>query len=104
MNVKIPSFEEFKQNRERFIGRDDESLSGIDRGSVALNKQTQKHIYEIEGYRCRTLEEVERVAACQGIPLRELDYRPCAIPTGAGKCDILVRFLPKQARARRDAW
>lgn len=104
MEPKIPTFEEYKKNRSRFLGRDDETLIQADVGSTALAKQAVKYIYEIEGYRCRSLEEVERVAASQGIPMRDLDYRPVAIPTVAGKCEVLVRFLPKSVRERRDAW
>lgn len=99
----FPTFEEFKRNRHKYLGRDDDNLASVDRGSLVL-KQVRKHIYEIEGYRCKSLEEVERVAASQGIPMRELDYRPCIIPQSGHRCDILVKFVPKHVREKRNAW
>jgi hypothetical protein len=91
-----PSFDDFKKNREKWLGRDDEALGLADKGSGWAF--VKKHIYEIEGYRCKTLEEVEHVALCQGIPLRELDYRPQMLPRGCGKWDILVKFVPRKSR------
>ena len=100
----LPTFDEFRRNPEKYIGRDDERLEAVDRGGEHIRSVVQRHIYEIEGYRCKTLEEVERIASSQGIPLRELDYRPEVVPSSAGKCDLLVRFVNKNTRARRDAW
>lgn len=98
-----PTFEEFRRSPERFLGRQDQILSSADKGSKFLNN-VQRHIYEIEGYRCKTIEEVERVAASQGIPLRELDYRPELIPQGGGRADILVKFVSKTTRDARADW
>lgn len=100
----LPTFEEFAKNSEKYLGRDDEKLGLADAGSRNLEKHVQRHIYEIEGYRCKTLEEVERIAKSQGIPLRELDYQPMVQPTGGGKCDILVRFVSKAKREQRKLW
>lgn len=98
-----PTFEEFKRNPEKWTGRHDDLLSSADKGSQIL-KGVQKHIYEIEGYRCSTLEEVEKIAASQGIPIRSLDYRPELIPLGGGKANILVKFVSKDVRERRADW
>lgn len=100
----LPTFEQFRRNPEKYIGREDERLEEVDRGGEQIRNVVQRHIYEIEGYRCKSLEEVERVASQQGIPLRELDYRPEVVPTSAGKCDLLVRFVNKNTRARRREW
>lgn len=100
----LPTFEQFRRNPEKYIGREDERLEEVDRGGEQIRNVVQRHIYEIEGYRCKSLEEVERVASQQGIPLRELDYRPEVVPTSAGKCDLLVRFVNKSTRARRREW
>ncbi len=96
-----PTFEEFKKNRERYMGRDDDSLASVSKGGEISNRFTQKHIYEIEGYRCKTLEEVERIAKSQGIALRDLDYKAILIPQGAGKGNLLVKFVSKEERSRR---
>jgi hypothetical protein len=100
----LPTFEEFRKDPEKYLGRDDDRLAEVSRGGENIREIVQRHIYEIEGYRCKTLEEVERIAANQGIPLRELDYRPQVVPNSGGKCDILVRFVNKNTRARRNDW
>ncbi len=96
-----PTFDEFRKNREKYIGRDDEALGQVDKLGDLTRKFVQKVIYEIEGYRCSTLEEVEKIASNQGIPLRELDYRPHVIPMGSGKWDAVVKFMPKKSMERR---
>lgn len=96
----MPTFEEFTKNREKYLGRDEESLEQVDKGGINVRKVTQRHIYEIEGYRCKTLEEVQKVAGSMGIDLKKLDYRPQFIPCGAGKWDLKVVFVSKDRRLR----
>lgn len=100
----LPTFDQFARNSEKYVGRDDDRFAEADRGSTHLKAHVQRHIYEIEGYRCKSLEEVERIATAQGINIRELDYRPQVIPLGAGKCDLLVKFVSKDQRAKRKLW
>jgi hypothetical protein len=97
-----PTFEEFKRNREKYMGRDDDTLESAEKGSQTLKKYVKRYLYEIEGYRCRTLDEVDRVATSQGIPIKDLDYRPTVVPLGGGKFDILVKFISKSDRERRE--
>lgn len=100
----LPTFDQFAKNPDLLIERDDARFAEVDRGSRSLDRHVVRHIYEIEGYRCKSLEEVERVAKAQGIPLRELDYKPEVIPQGGGKCDLLVKFVSGPQRARRKLW
>jgi hypothetical protein len=103
--VGFPTFEEFSRNVEKYTGRDDDRLAEVDQGHTGhLATVVKKQTYEIEGYKCRTLEEVERIAKEKGIPLKELDYRPQLIPLGAGKADVLVRFISKSKRQTRGEW
>lgn len=95
-----PTFEQFCKNPERFRGRPDDILSSADRGSSIISS-VQKQIYEIEGVRCKTLEEVERVAGDMGISLKELDYRAELIPLPGQNSEILVRFVSKRERKFR---
>lgn len=99
----MPTFDEFCRNRERYMGRDDDRLAEVDRGSRTMDR-AKRYVYELEGYRCRTLEEVERVALSQGIALRELDYRPEVQQAGAGQFDVVVRFVAKSTRDKRKLW
>lgn len=99
----FPTFEEFARDPERYLGREDEVLALADEGCSILRKSNlvRKHVYEIEGFKCKSLEEVQKVAKSQGIPLTELDYSPVIIPRGAGQCDVLVKFIPKAELNRR---
>lgn len=98
----MPTFEEFRKNPERWTGRADAALADVSEGGTEVKNQYRKQTYEIEGYRCGTLEEVERIALSQGIKLKELDYRPQMIPQGGGQWDILVKFVSKPERRRRN--
>ena len=99
-----PSFDEFKKNYQRYVGSNDETLASVDNADTKLKGITKRILYEIEGYRAKSLEEVERIAAAQGIPIRELDYTGHCIPQGGGSCDILIKFVSKLERERRKAW
>lgn len=100
----MPTFEEFKKNYEFWTGRPDEKFSQVDKGSQHLAKYVKKHLFEIEGHRCKTLEDVEKVALDHGIPIKDLDYTAEIMPLGGGKCDILVKFISKADRERRKNW
>lgn len=100
----MPSFDEFCKNREKYMGREDDRLNEVERGSQTMRSNVARHVYELEGYRCKSLEEVERVAREMGINLRELDYRPQVQQAGAGKFDLLVRFVSKSTRQKRNNW
>jgi hypothetical protein len=107
LNAGAPTFEQFKKDREKFLPQisGQEILASVDEGGKALKQSMNKRMmYEIEGYRCKTLEEVERVAKSQGIPIEALDYSPQVIPQAGHKCDILVKFVPKWVREKRNAW
>lgn len=100
----FPSFDEFCKNPEKWTGRPDELLASADKGSEHLKGYVQRHIYEIEGHRTTKLEDVERIANDYGIPLRSLDYRPTIIPQAGRKCDILVKFVSRVERDKRNSW
>lgn len=105
INAGAPTFKQFCDNREKYLGKEDEVLGYMDQPTSMLKKyENKKRLYEIEGYRCKSLEEVERVARSQGIPLRDLDYRPEIIPQAGHKCDILIKFIPKWVREKRADW
>ena len=43
----MPTFDEFAKNPETLLGRDDERLQEVDRGSTQLNRVVRRQIYEI---------------------------------------------------------
>lgn len=99
-----PTFEQFKKNRDKYLGSEDQTLATVDKGSHNLNRVVNKYTYEIEGFRCDSLEKVEQIAADYGIPLRSLDYRPELIPQGGGKAKMLIKFVSKEDREKRALW
>ena len=100
----MPTFEEFKKNYEFWTGRADEKFSQVDKGSQHLAKYVKKHLFEIEGHRCKSLEEVEKIARDSGIPIKDLDYKAEIVPLGGGECDILVKFVSQNERIKRANW
>ena len=100
-----PTFEEFKKNREKYLLTHDQVFANIDKGSHNLAKVLEsRYEYEIEGFRCKTLEEVERIAGDYGIPMNGLDYRPELLPQGGGKAKMLIKFVSKFEREKRNLW
>jgi hypothetical protein len=100
----MPSFEEFKRNPEKWLGRDDDMFSEIDRGSTLISAYVEKQKYEFMGYRCNSLEEVERVASNMGYQKKDLTYVVETRPNTGYKCDLLFRIMPKSEKAKRDSW
>lgn len=99
-----PTYESFKKDPTKFLGKPDQVLATVDKGSENLKRIISKYIYEVEGYRCHTLAEVERVAGSQGIEMKDLDYQPEVIPLGGGRANLLIRFISKKTKQRRSEW
>lgn len=97
-----PTFDTFKSNRDNYIQNHNKTFGTIDKGGAVSNRYTKKQIYEIEGYRCKTLEEVERVALDLGINLRALKYEAQFLPLGGGQADVLVKFISQVDKQKRD--
>ena len=99
-----PTFSEFCKNRDKWLGRDDDVFSSAGNpNSVLKDKNIMKRTqFEVEGYKCKTIEECERVAKSMGIVID--DYEGHVVPQGGGQCDVLIKFISKAERARRDSW
>jgi hypothetical protein len=98
-----PSFTEFSKQKEKYMGSESEAFEQVDKGSLIFKKGLRKFRFEILGYRCKTLEEVERICREQGINIRALDFQPEFIPLGGGEAEMLVRFVSKDERDQRNA-
>lgn len=60
--------------------------------------QKQKYWYRTSDgkrFKCRTLEEVWKVAYNEGVSPADLDYDPQIVPQGNGKCNIHVTYFRK---------
>lgn len=104
----VPTFQEFEKNpdkyREKFYGREDDTLAWDDKGSTMLKDKVKKHIYEVEGYKCKTLEDVQRVAHNMGYKMNELKVIREIVPHAGGWCDIRVKYLSHETFNRRKQW
>jgi hypothetical protein len=90
-----PTYEEYVRNRSRYQAQTANLFDVADNGTSNLKMVLKGYRYEIDGYKCDTLEEVERVAKSQGYSEEDLEMLPEVIPLGGGWCDILVRFRHK---------
>ena len=96
-----PTFEAFKRQRDKYMKNHNQTFDRIEKGGSVANRFTKKQVYEIEGYRCKTLEEVERVALNMGIDLNTMKYSAEFCPLGGGQADVLVKFMSESDRNRR---
>jgi hypothetical protein len=102
VKLGAPTFEEYCKNpkwRERLYGKPDQLFGAVDRGSENLQLYVQKHRYQLDGYECKSLEEVERVALSQGLDPWKLKIQPELVDLGGRKCDLLVRFFSTDERS-----
>lgn len=99
----MPTFQEFAKNRERYMGREDDVLSSVDAGGILLKNRTKRIKYQVKGYRCDTLEEVERVCRDEGMLLKDLQYMGFIEPQNGFDCDILIKFMTKEEFEQRRA-
>lgn len=91
----MPTFDEFCKSPDSFRLRPDHVLASVDNGAENLKHLIKTQKYEIDGVKCRTLEEVERVARNEGIDLGKLKMKPELEKTTAGKLEVIVRFVSK---------
>jgi hypothetical protein len=92
----LPTLEEFAAAPEKWRKAADDIFKTADIGStMGLKNIVAKQTYEVSGYKCDTLEEVERVALNEGLDIKLLELKPQIIPLGGGKCNIHVVFAPK---------
>lgn len=97
-----PTLQDFKSRRSYYANGHNKTFGRIDKGGAIANKYTKKQIFEIEGYRCKTLEEVERVALNLGLDLKTLKYQAHFLPLGGGSADMLVKFISEADLQKRN--
>lgn len=70
----MPTFKQFCANPDKWRRPADEILRSVDLGSTTL-KSLRKHAYYFEAYPCKSLEEVERIAAAEGVLAEQLQLK-----------------------------
>lgn len=84
------------------MGGAQDTLGRIDHGTHLFRQMVQRHEYEVAGHRVKTLEEAERIALDYGINLQKFTAE--ILPQGGGKCNVLVKFVSPEERAKRSSW
>ncbi len=99
-----PTFEKFMARRKHYQANHSTIFGRIETGGQIANRFTKKQKYELGGYQCKTLEEVEKVALNMGLKLQDLaqNYTAEFIPLGGGNADVLVKFMTQADRQKRD--
>lgn len=89
----LPTLQEFMKDPERYRNQFDAEarLGTIDNGSVLL-KNIKRHIYFVNGYKCKNLEEAQVTAKNMGYVLGESNPKPEIVRSTDGKFEIHVRF------------
>lgn len=91
----LPTFQEFAKNPSKWKQGVEELFETVDRGSTQLKPLIRKHEYRILGYKCKTLEEVQRIMNAEGIKLEDCDIKGDLKEESAGKLKVIVDFVPK---------
>jgi len=90
----LPTFDEFVKRPERYRESPTRLFDSVERGSQirGLRDLIQREEFYIDGYKARSLEDVERIANNQGYRLDQLEIKPQIIPQGNGKCIVRTHF------------
>ncbi len=97
-----PTLKNFIKRLDYYRNGYEKTFGRVDKGGAIANKFTKKQIFEIEGYRCKTLEEVERVAGDMGLDLDALKYQGHCLPLGGGSADMLIKFISEADLQKRN--
>jgi hypothetical protein len=102
----IPTFDEYRRNKERYRGRYDDEVASIDAGDKILGV-VQRYVVWDGGceYRVESLEQAERIAGDMGLNLhQDFIVDPQIRDDGPGRFHNRVTFRSKRAVNRRSEW
>jgi len=88
----MPTLEEFSKDPSKWKNPSEYLLEQVDKGSKILTSGFKKYTFEIAGYRCVSLEEVQFVATCEGLDWATMEIKPMVIPGSFGESRIHVKF------------
>lgn len=102
MGYNVPTFDDFRLNREKYIGSPEDILTCADKSVTNFRAGLMKQTYEYEGYAVDSLEKMQTLFKEEGIvnPEKELEMKPEMIPEIAGNFRIVVRFRRKSSLIR----
>lgn len=90
----MPTFEEFRKNKQKYLGRKDDEVASIDRGDTNLKC---RQVYYVMGYKISSLEQGERIAKDMGYDFyTDFKAKPQVMPDSSVRgYYIRVNFIPK---------
>jgi hypothetical protein len=63
----MPTFEEFRRNKEKYLGRPDDEVASVDRGDPVLGLRHRYYLDTLAGeYRIDSLEQADRICREMG--------------------------------------
>ena len=103
----LPTFEEFKKNRNAYMGNFDDAMASIINGPLIGRKDLRKIKFQVHGVDIKpdhleralsdynhTLSDLEDVLLNRNSRLKKkIDM----VPLGGGKFDVVLNLLPKTA-------
>jgi hypothetical protein len=101
------TFSEFQKNPDKWRPQKDMLLHSVDNGATSdtLKDKIRGYRYFLEGYRCETIEEVERQARSMGIDHHDLVVGVIVRDkTDNGKEILHVHFMSKETVEKRKTW
>lgn len=100
------TFEEFRRNKEKWLGRADDEISSVDAGDRNLQCRNVYYLESDAGrYRVDSLEQAERIALDMGLNLfHDFLIKPQVREDISARNYIEVTFLAKQLIAKRANW
>lgn len=98
------TFEEFRKNPAKWRPDPEQLFASVERAASIVNKDMKWIRYEIDFYKCDTLEKVQDV--CRQIGYREGDLTAKILidQLGGGKCGLTVKFFHKDRIKEREYW
>jgi hypothetical protein len=100
-----PTFEQFRANKERYMGRYDDVVASIDSGDKLLGCRQK---YYVENYRVESLEHAERLCADMGASIHDSNawaLDPQVVPdSSVTGYHLEVNFRLKKNLEKRANW
>ncbi len=96
LGIKVPSFDEFKKNPEKYKISPLANLIAVEEGLVQIRHLVRKQYYFIAGEKVPSLEKVESRAKELGWELSDLEIKPELNKATNGGVDVHVHFVQKR--------
>lgn len=101
-NSNFPTFAEFKKNPDKYRVKEEDIFISLEQMECFFKKRVRSVSYYWRGtYKCRTLQELQRLTRNEGFKGNDLEYQPIAAPSHGtsnlhdSKVDVRVNIYSK---------